>query len=119
MMPSISKHAGLSTVYTNHSVRASTVTTLYRAGVPAQSIMAITKHKNASSLSHYVSEISDAQKRGCSDVLTKSFQGTTTTSFLPSTSKDVSPASMHNDIPDFDMFSDEIFDAAPQVRVGT
>lgn len=69
MMQAISKKAGLSTVYTCHSVRASTITTLFRAGVSTQSIVAITKHKNTTSLGHYISDLSTGQKRECSGVL--------------------------------------------------
>ena len=70
MMTNISKKAGLSMIYTCHSVRASTITTLYQAGVPTQSIVSITKHKNISSLGHYIGDLSTAQKRDCSSVLT-------------------------------------------------
>ena len=44
MMKNISNRAGLSKVYTNQCVRASTVTHLYQAGVDAHQICSITKH---------------------------------------------------------------------------
>ena len=69
MMQRISKKAGLSMIYTCHSVRASTITTLYHAGVSTQSIISITKHKNTSSLGHYINDLSTNQKRECSDIL--------------------------------------------------
>lgn len=69
MIQRISNKAGLSCVYTCHSVRASTITTLFRAGVQTQSIIAITKHKNTSSLTHYIDDLSSGQKRDCSNVL--------------------------------------------------
>ena len=59
IMKEISKKAGLSQIYTNHCVRASTVTHLYQAGVNTQQICSITKHKNESTLSHYISSTSD------------------------------------------------------------
>jgi hypothetical protein len=70
MMQRISKKAGMSQVYTCHSVRASTITTLYQAGVSTQSIIAITKHRNTSSLGHYIEDLSSKQKRDCSSILT-------------------------------------------------
>ena len=93
MMSNMSKCAGLSTVYTNHCVRATTVTALYCAGVPVQSIMAITKHKNPSSFTHYVSDISNAQKRSCADALTATFHDATQRP-VPSTSGAVKPRSL-------------------------
>ena len=72
IMKEISKKAGLSQIYTNHCVRASTVTHLYQAGVDTQQICTITKHKNESTLSHYISSTSDEQKRSTSQLLSKS-----------------------------------------------
>ena len=72
MMQRISKKAELSRVYTCHCVRASTITTLFWAGVSPQNIMAITKHKNISSLNHYISGMSNAQKKECSSILSGS-----------------------------------------------
>ena len=69
IMKRISTKAGLSQQYTCHSVRASTVTTLFQAGVTPQSIIAITKHKNTSSLGHYIEDISVPQKRQYSSIL--------------------------------------------------
>jgi hypothetical protein len=69
MMQTISKKAGLSKIYTCHSVRASNITILYQAGVSTQSIISITKHRNTSSLNHYISDLSSEQKRDCSRIL--------------------------------------------------
>lgn len=69
MMQRISKNAKLSKEYTCHSIRATTITTLFRAGATAQEIMSISKHRNASSLGHYISDISTEQKKRCSSVL--------------------------------------------------
>lgn len=87
MMQRISSKAGLSMQYTCHSVRASTISILYRAGIPTQSIINITKHKNEASLSHYISGLSNAQKRECSSVLTDAF----TTHSRPTSSSSPQP----------------------------
>ena len=75
MMPTLSRNAGLSQVYTNHCVRASTVTALHKAGIEGRRICQLTKHKNESSLAHYVSGSSSAQKRECSEILSGSLIG--------------------------------------------
>ena len=72
IMKEISRKAGLSKSYTNHCVRASTVTHLYQAGVDTQQICSITKHKNEATLSHYISASSDEQKRSASSILSRS-----------------------------------------------
>ena len=69
VMKNILRKAGLSKDYTCHSVRASTITHLYHAGVPAQGICEITKHRNEASLKHYISGMSEEQKMGCSRIL--------------------------------------------------
>ena len=69
IMQHISQKAGLSEVYTCHSVRASTITTLFQAGVPAQNIITVSNHKDVSSLKHYIQDMSNEQKRSCSDIL--------------------------------------------------
>ncbi|MEO0685302.1 MAG: tyrosine-type recombinase/integrase [Cyanobacteria bacterium J06649_11] len=73
IMKQISNKAGLSKTYTNHCVRASTVTNLYQAGIDTQQICSITKHKNESTLSHYISSTSDEQKMKASHILSKPF----------------------------------------------
>ena len=62
MMQAISKKAGLSVEYTCHSVRASTVTTLFHSGVSARDICSITKHRQENSLKHYINDTSTEQK---------------------------------------------------------
>ena len=75
MMQRISKRAELSKVYTCHCVRASTITTLFHAGVPAEQIIALTKHKNTGSLKHYIDGLSTKQKTECSSLLSMSLFG--------------------------------------------
>ena len=69
MLSSISKSAGTSIVYTNHSVRATAITAMYQAGIDRSHICRITKHKREESLKPYISEPSSEQKRTCSTVL--------------------------------------------------
>ena len=68
-MPRISKEAGLAKRYTNHCVRASTITTLKHAGVGSSDIISVTGHKREESLSHYCKEPSDKRKYEMSNVL--------------------------------------------------
>ena len=75
IMPTLSKKAGISQIYTNHCVRASTVTALHKAGIEGRRICQLTKHKNESSLAHCVSGSSRAQKRECSEILSGSLIG--------------------------------------------
>ena len=51
------------------------VTTLYQAGVDAQQICSITRHKNESTLSHYIASSSNQQKQRVSNVLSASILG--------------------------------------------
>ena len=75
LMENISLKAELSEKYTNHCIRASTVTSLFQRGVDAKQICEITKHKDERSLTHYISQTSSAQKRHCSRLLQEAFDG--------------------------------------------
>ncbi len=79
MMKKISQKAGLKKTYTNHCVRATTVTDLYQAGVDTQQICAITKHRNEGTLKHYISGQSLEQKQHASTVLSSALLGETST----------------------------------------
>lgn len=63
MMPRISEAAGLSEAYTNHCVRATTVTVLFQKGVQPQNIMARTGHRSVTGLTPYIGASTSAQKR--------------------------------------------------------
>ena len=52
MMKKISEVAGLSTIYTNHSIRATAITLWSNSGVPNRHIMSISGHRNEQSLPH-------------------------------------------------------------------
>ena len=61
MMQKISKQAGLSKTYTNHSIRATVITSLDQAGFEGRHIQQISGHKSSSSLLHYAQIVSDEQ----------------------------------------------------------
>lgn len=69
MMQTISRKSGLSQTYTCHSVRASMITTLFHAGVSPHIITQMTKHRNESSLKHYVDGMSKEQNMACNTIL--------------------------------------------------
>ena len=62
MMNKISAEAQLTDHYTNHCLRATTVTTLSHAGFESKDICSVTGHKSEVSLKHYCQEPSDKQK---------------------------------------------------------
>ncbi|XP_043193789.1 uncharacterized protein LOC122366071 [Amphibalanus amphitrite] len=84
IMQRIADSAKLSQRYTCHSVRATTVTTLHQAGVAAEDIVKVTKHKRTASLSHYIDDMSVPQKRRCSEILAQTMtrQSDTTASVV-------------------------------------
>ena len=65
MMQSISKDCQLSTIYTNHSLRATTVHLLDVARFPDRHIMSVTGHKAESSLKTYTVTQIAKQSRKC------------------------------------------------------
>lgn len=71
MMKIISSAAGLSTIYTNHCVRATSITLWSDAGLTNRHIMSISGHRNEQSLHHYNQRPSTSQLKRCSDVLSQ------------------------------------------------
>ena len=69
MMKEISTGAGLSKIYTNHSVRATAITVLSNNSVPTRHIMSISGHSNEQSLSSYNSRPSADQLKRCSAII--------------------------------------------------
>ena len=69
MMKEISTNAGLSRIYTNHSVRATAITLWSNTGLTNREIMSISGHRNESSLQSYHNLPSVQQLRKCSNVL--------------------------------------------------
>ena len=70
MMKDISSAAGLSRIFTNHSFRATAITLWANAGLTNREIMAISGHRNESSLQSYHNMPSAQQLRKCRNVLT-------------------------------------------------
>ena len=71
MMKDISTAASLSKIYTNHSVRATSITLWSNAGLTNRHIMQISGHRNEQSLQHYNRRPSTSQLKRCSDVLSE------------------------------------------------
>ena len=71
MMKDISTAASLSKIYTNHSVRATSITLWSNAGFTNRHIMQISGHRNEQSLQHYNRRPFTSQLKRCSDVLSE------------------------------------------------
>ena len=69
LMKEISKEAKLSRIYTNHCVRSTAITLWSEEGLSNRQIMAISGHRNESSLRSYHSRPSSSSLQQCSDVL--------------------------------------------------
>ncbi|CAH1240316.1 Hypp5978 [Branchiostoma lanceolatum] len=69
MMRDISRAAGLSKTYTNHSVRVTAIQILDEAGFEARVIMSISGHRNESSIRKYTHDSTEMQKEACSHAL--------------------------------------------------
>ena len=83
IMKNISKKAGLSAEYTCHCVIASTITKLLENGVDPTIVIQVTKHKNVSSLKHYVSELTDRQHQKTHDILASAMPAKITSDVVP------------------------------------
>ena len=98
-MKDISEAAGCSKKYTNHCLRATTVTVLDRAGFVNRDIMSVTGHRSESSLKHYVSTSDDRKKQMSGKIARKMMQecqensptASSTNENVPSTSKSAEP----------------------------
>jgi hypothetical protein len=69
MLTKISELSKLSMVYTNHSIRATTITEMDEGGIATTHIMRVSEHKSEESVKHYVRRLSDKKKREISDCL--------------------------------------------------
>ena len=69
MMKILGKAPNLSKIYTNHSVRARTITLWSDAGLSNRHIMSLSGHRNENSLRSYNTRPSSQQLQLCSNVL--------------------------------------------------
>ena len=76
MMPSISKLASLSQRYTNHSLRATSVTLLDQGGHEARHIMKVSGHTSETSIKNYAHHVGERDRRAMSATLTTALQAT-------------------------------------------
>ena len=74
-MKNLSINAGLSKTYTNHSIRATVVTNLDRAGFEARHIMATTGHKSETSIKNYSRICPTNKRRDMSETLSRTLVG--------------------------------------------
>lgn len=70
-MQTISKISGISTIYTNHSCRATTVSVLDAAQIPSRHIMSVTGHKAESSLKTYSGRTDEKTKKIMSEKISE------------------------------------------------
>ena len=81
MMKKISKEADLSTIYSNHSIRATAVTILDKSVFEARHIMSISGHRSESSIRSY-SKTDEATKKRISETLTSATTSHVSSSFV-------------------------------------
>ena len=70
-MKILSAKAQLSKVYTNHSIRATTITVLDENGFKARHIQVISGHKCKASVRSYAKKCPDSKKRQMREVLSR------------------------------------------------
>ena len=121
-MKTLSKNAGLSTMYTNHCIRASVVTNLNEKGFEARDIMATTGHKSESSIRSYATKVPTKRRREMSDALASKMGENTAKKQKKEVSSTVSapPKSVdqdYNSMITFELFPD--FEDADLVKVLT
>ena len=82
MMKEISVAAKLSQIYTNHCIRATSVTLLDRAGIPVHRIMQVSGHRNDGSVKVYCERQTLQQQKQCSEILAKQTEIASTDSMV-------------------------------------
>ena len=82
-MKELSRKAKLSTIYTNHCIRASTVTQLDIQSFKARHIMAVLRHESENSIKNYTSVCHDIKKQEIFDMLVKYMKERTVTDPIP------------------------------------
>ena len=98
MMKEISTGAGLSKVYTNHSVRATAITIWSNAEVPARHIMSISGHANEQSISSYNNRPSVQQLKNCSHVLSNALEGRSSSALVSQRESASAPVSLESSL---------------------
>ena len=81
-MKEISVAAKLSQIYTNHCIRATSVTLLDRAGIPVHRIMQVSGHRNEGSVKVYCERQTLQQQKQCSEILAKQTEIASTDSMV-------------------------------------
>ena len=72
MMTTISKWGKLSKIYSNHSIRATSITIMDECGIASRHIMKVSGHKSETSLKSYTQNISVIKKKEISATLSRS-----------------------------------------------
>ena len=91
LMKNISKDAKLSQIYTNHCIRATSVTVLANEGHETNDIIAISGHKHPSSLIPYTRKVGDSKRRKMSGTLTGFIKGESKPKSAPTATISVPP----------------------------
>ncbi|XP_061168818.1 uncharacterized protein LOC133178067 [Saccostrea echinata] len=74
-MKNLSKKAELSKMYTNHCLRATSITELDRSGFEARHIMCISGHQSESSIRSYAAHVDDRKKLDVAMTISKAVTG--------------------------------------------
>ena len=75
MMPKLSLKYGLSTRYTNHSIRVTSLQVLEDENIEGRHIIRISGHKSVDSVQNYARRLSTSRKRGISSVFSNRLSG--------------------------------------------
>lgn len=99
MMKKLSSAAQLSKIYTNHSIRSTSITILNEAGFQGRHIVKISGHKNESSLKSYSHRIGENVYRDMSETLS-SAAGQSSNALVPfnTESGNVNPSTSNDNI---------------------
>lgn len=81
MMGDISKLAHMSKRYTNHCIRATTISELDRNGIEARHMVRVTGHKSEMSIRSYSRRLCDEKQQEISDTLAKALQKKTNVTY--------------------------------------
>ena len=73
----LSTEAGLSRTYTNHCLRATSITVLDRSGLEARHIMSVSGHQSETSIRRYASHLDEKMKKDMAMTISASISGQT------------------------------------------